>query len=74
MTNRELELHATEDLLDELLRRHSFKGVVIHSHDAVDNHAEPDETTFRVRFNGHFQTEEVGRLLDVVSRRLADAV
>jgi len=74
MTDRGLELHATEELIEELLRRTTFQGVVIHSRDAVGNHTEPDERTFSVRFNDNFQTEEVGRLLDVVSRRLADTV
>lgn len=74
MTARELELFATEDLIDEILRRSSFQGVVIHSRDAASNQAEPDERTFCVRFNRNFQTEEVGRLLDVLSRKLADAV
>jgi len=74
MTVRELELYATEDLLEEVLRRSSFRGVVIHSRDAVGNHDEPEERTFSVRFNHNFETEDVRRLLDVVSRRLADAV
>ncbi|MDG3005280.1 hypothetical protein [Paludisphaera mucosa] len=74
MSVPELELFATEDLIEEVLRRTTFQGVVIHSRDAVGNGSEPDERTFSVRFNGNFQTGEVGRLLDVVSRRLADAV
>jgi hypothetical protein len=74
MTVRELELYATEDLIEELLGRSTFQGVVIHSRDAAGNHPEPDETTYSVRFNRNFQTEEVGRLLDILSRRLADAV
>lgn len=75
MTVRELELYATEDLLEEVLRRSSFHGVVVHSRDAAGNHrAESEEHTFSVRFNQNFETEEVRRLLDVVSRRLADAV
>ena len=73
MTVRELELFATEDLIEELLNRATFQGVVIHSRDAVGNQAEPDQRTFSVRFNRNFETAEVGRLLDVVSRRL-DAV
>ncbi|WP_165248344.1 hypothetical protein [Paludisphaera soli] len=74
MTVRELELYATEDLIEELLGRTTFQGVVIHSRDDAGNHPRPDETTYSVRFNRNFQTEEVGRLLDVLSRRLADAV
>ena len=74
MTHRELELYSTEELLRELLGRSSFQGVVVHSRDAVGNRPEPEELSFSVRFNRNFETEEVGRLLDVVSRRLADAV
>lgn len=71
---RELELYATEELLDEVLRRSSFQGVVVHSQDAVGNQSEPEERTFSVRFNHNFETEAVRRLLDIVSRRLADPV
>lgn len=71
---RELEFYATEELLEEVLRRSSFQGVVVHSRDVAGNHDEPEERTFSVRFNHNFETEDVSRLLDVVSRRLADAV
>ena len=71
---RELEFYATEELLEEVLRRSSFQGVVVHCRDAAGNHAEPEEQTFSVRFNHNFETEDVSRLLEVVSRRLADAV
>ena len=74
MTHRELELYSTEDLLREVLGRASFHGVVVQMCDAAGNRPEPDEMTFDVRFNNNFETDEVGRLLDVVSRRLADPV
>lgn len=73
MTVRDLELFATEELLEEILRRSSFQGVVIHAREAVGNGPAVSERAFRVCFNSNFETEEVGRLLDHVSRRL-DAV
>ena len=74
MTDRELELFATEELIDELLRRATFQGVIVHSREQAKNQDWDGERMFSVRFNGNFDTQEVGRLLDVVSRHLADPV
>lgn len=74
MNDRELELYSTEELVREILGRASFRGVVVHMCDDVGNRPEPDEMTFNVRFNRNFEADEIGRLLDVVSRRLPDAV
>ncbi|APW62541.1 hypothetical protein [Paludisphaera borealis] len=74
MTDRELELFATEELIDELLRRTTFQGVIVHSQEEAKNQDWDGERTFSVRFNGNLETQEAGRLLEVVSRRLADPV
>lgn len=74
MTERELELFATEELIDELLRRATFQGVVVHSREEARSQDWEGERMFSVRFNGNLKAEEVGRLLEVVSRHLADPV
>ena len=74
MTDRDLELFATEELIDELLRRATFQGVIVHSRDEAKCQDWDGERMFSVRFNGGFEAQEVGRLLEVVSRQLADPV
>jgi len=71
MTPGDLEFCATQELIDELLRRTTFQGVVVHAHDGVKSRDWTGERIFNVRFNGNLGAEEVGRLLDVVSQHLA---
>ncbi|MFO0888679.1 MAG: hypothetical protein U0790_05960 [Isosphaeraceae bacterium] len=71
MNPTDLELFSTADLIDELLRRTTFQGVVIHSHDEARSPHWSGERIFRVRHNANFDTEQVGRLLDVVSQYIA---
>ena len=71
MNPSDLELFSTAELIDELLRRSTFQGVVVHSFDEAKTLHWDGERTFRVRHNANFNTEEVGRLLDVVSRHIA---
>ena len=67
----ELDLLATRDLIDELLRRTTFQGVVVHAVDEAKNRRWAGERLFAVRHNANFDAEEAGRLLDVVSRYIA---
>jgi hypothetical protein len=71
MNPSDLELFSTADLIDELLRRSTFQGVVVHSLDEAKSRLWDGERTFRVRHNANLDTEEVGRLLDVISRHIA---
>jgi len=71
MNSTDLELFSTDELIDELLRRTTFQGVVIHSHDEAKSRHWSGERIFRVRHYANFDTEEVGRLLDVLSRHIA---
>jgi hypothetical protein len=74
MTDRDLELFATEELIEELLRRTTFQGVIVHSREEAKTQDWSGERTFSVRFNDNLEAHEAGRLLEVVSRRLADPV
>jgi hypothetical protein len=71
MKPRDVELFRTDELIDELLRRSTFQGVIIHSRDEAKSRHWTGERIFNVRHNANLGTEEAGRLLDVVSQYLA---
>jgi hypothetical protein len=71
MTPGDLELFSTQDLIDELLQRTTFQGVIVHSRDEAKGRDWSGERIFHVRLNANLVPEEAGRLLDVVSRYLA---
>jgi len=71
MDSASLELISTSELVEELLRRTTFQGVIVHSHEEAKSRDWIGERIFRVRHNTNLDTEEVGRLLDVVSRHIA---
>jgi len=67
MDHGDLELVSTTDLIDELMRRSTFQGIVVHSeHEAKRPHWE-GERIFKVHYNANFEPEQVSRLLGVVS-------
>jgi len=67
----ELDLFSTHELIDELLRRTTFQGVIIHAVDGAKNRHWDGERLFAVRHNANLDTEEAGRLLGVVSQYVA---
>ena len=67
----DLELFSTEELIDELLRRTTFQGVIIHARGGAKSRHWSGERVFRVRFNANLQLEEASRLLDVVSQHIS---
>ena len=71
MTPNDLEIFSTRDLIDELLRRTTFQGVIVHSRDEAKERAWSGERIFHVHINANLGNEEAGRLLDVVGRQLA---
>jgi hypothetical protein len=71
MKATELELFSTQDLIDELLRRTTFQGVIVHAADGAKKRHWAGERLFSVRHNANLGTEEAGRLLDVVSQYIA---
>jgi hypothetical protein len=72
MTQGDLELFSTEDLIEELLRRTTFQGVVVHAEGEAKSRHWNGERVFRVRLNDNLGVEEAGRLLDVVSQHIAN--
>lgn len=73
MSDNALELFGTQELIEELLRRSTFQGVIVHAAEEAKKADWEGERTFRVRFNANLATEEAGRLLDVVSQHLINA-
>jgi len=74
MDSSELAFFTTQELVDELLRRKTFLGVIIHADEQLRTAAwERGTKEFRVRFNDNLGRDEAGRLLDVVADKLAEA-
>ncbi len=71
MLENQLELVATQELIDELLKRTTFQGVIIHAVDGVKHRHWVGERVFAVRHNANLDTEEAGRLMDVVREYIA---
>jgi len=73
MNAGELELYATQDLINELLRRTTFQGVIVHAVDGAKSHHWAGERLFAVRHNATLETAEAGRLLNVISEHISTA-
>ncbi|AGA28776.1 hypothetical protein [Singulisphaera acidiphila] len=71
MNSGDLELFTCEQLIEELLRRTTFQGVIVHASDAAKSRSWDGERVFRVRLNDNLEVDEAGRLLDVVSQHIA---
>jgi len=67
----DLELLSTQELVAELMRRTTFQGVVIHAIGGTKDRHWDGERVFAVHHNTNLDTEEAGRLLDVVSQYIA---
>ena len=62
----ELAFFTTQDIVNELMRRKTFLGVVIHAADECRG-TWTGEKTFKVHVNGNLSTEQAGRLLDTIA-------
>jgi hypothetical protein len=66
----DLELYSTEELIDELLNRTSFQGVLVHADQGVKKRTWDGSRIFKVRFNDNLSHDEAHRLLSVVSEHM----
>jgi hypothetical protein len=71
MDPADFELFSTGELIEELLRRTTFQGVIVYAHDGAKSRHWQGERIFSVRHNANLDVEEAGRLLDVVSQYIA---
>jgi hypothetical protein len=63
----ELAFFTTHELINELLRRKTFLGVVLHCESEHKSREWQGERVFRVHFNENLGTEETTRLLNTVA-------
>jgi hypothetical protein len=66
----ELEIHATEELIAELMRRRTFLGVVVQS---VNEYKDPEwsgKGAFKVHYNSNLDAEQACRLLEAVTESM----
>jgi hypothetical protein len=71
MNTGELELFAPQELINELLRRTTFQGVIVHAVDGVRSRHWDGERLFAVCHKDNLGAEEAGRLLNVISEYIA---
>jgi hypothetical protein len=67
MQPSDLAFCTTQELIEELMSRHTFCGVVVHSADDHRRETWDDERVFKVHFNGNLDCARASRLLDTVS-------
>lgn len=72
MQDSELAFYSNQELIDELLRRTTFLGVIVHSAEEIRNRQWGPERVMRVQFNENLDAAQAGRLLDVVAAQMGD--
>ncbi len=73
MPPSELELYSTRELIQELMRRQTFLGVVVHSEPELRTGPWSGERVFTVHLNSNMGAAEAGRLLEVIAGRMERA-
>jgi hypothetical protein len=66
----DLEFYTTAELIDELLSRHTFLGVVVQSAEEHRHNQWQGEKQFKVHFNDNLSPPEAARLLATVSEQM----
>lgn len=67
MQPAELAFFTTQELIEELMRRQTFFGVVVHSAEEHKREAWEDERMFKVHFNQNLDSARASRLLETVA-------
>jgi len=70
MDSADLAFYTTTDLINELLRRKTFLGVIVHAEDELRQQGWQGEKIFRVHFNSNLDRETASGLLDVIAERM----
>jgi hypothetical protein len=68
--NNDLELYTTEELVKEILNRHTFQGVIIHAERDCKNRKWDGERYFKLHWNTNLEKTEIPNLLE----RVADLI
>lgn len=67
MQSSELAFFTTQELIEELIRRQTFFGVIVHSAEEHKRDNWEDERMFKVHFNQNLDPARASRLLDSVA-------
>jgi hypothetical protein len=67
MDPSELELYTTSQLIDELMRRKTFLGIVVHSKEELREKDWQGERVFQVHFNANLNPAAASGLLNAVA-------
>ena len=70
MQSSDLAFYTTTELIEELMRRKTFLGVVIHSEAEYRGTAGTGRKVFKVHLNANMDNAQAGRLLEAVSAHL----
>jgi hypothetical protein len=69
MSATDLSFCTSKELIDELMRRTTFLGVVVHAEEELRGEWKGDRM-FNVRFNANMDANQASRLLDVVAEHM----
>jgi hypothetical protein len=64
-----LELYTTRELVEELMRRQTFLGVIVHAELELKGEWK-GERTFQVHFNSNLDATQACRLLDTIAQHM----
>lgn len=64
MQPSDLAFFTSYELIEELMRRKTFLGVVVHADNELKQQGWPDEQNFKVKFNSNLSAEKVSRLFN----------
>jgi hypothetical protein len=70
MNASELAFYSSRELVDELVSRQSFLGVIVHSVEETRGRCWTGNQEFQVRFNENLGAEGVRRLLNVIAEEI----
>jgi hypothetical protein len=67
MQPTDLELYTTAELVEELLRRKTFLGVVVHSEEEFKSDSWEGQRIFKVHYNSNLDAGQACRLLAAIT-------
>jgi hypothetical protein len=66
----DLELLTTRELIDEIMRRRTFLGVIVQAKEELKQSPWNDERGFTVHFNGNLDSDGAVKLLEMVASHI----
>lgn len=70
MESNELAFYPTTDLIQELVQRRTFLGLIVHSENELRNGRWNEEEIFKVHLNNNLDPAMASRLLGIISEYL----